>query len=113
LGFTAFNDLPVTSFALDDKAKKMLTPEYSFALATNFRLPMEYKASIRNIHQPCAVLAGTGDELFQTEKLEAIFRDEGKDWPVTLLPGVGHIPLTLDSDAVSEAVKIVIQLQTR
>jgi non-heme chloroperoxidase len=61
-GITAFNDLPVTSFALDPAAvKKGLTPEYSYALATNFRLPMDYKASIRNIHQPCAVLAGIDD----------------------------------------------------
>ncbi len=113
-GITAFNDLPVTSFALDPAAViKGLTPEYSYALATNFRLLMDYKASIRNIHQPCAVLAGIDDELFQTDKLEKIFRDEGKDWPITLLPGIGHIPLTLNTDAVSAAVEKVKQLQAR
>jgi alpha-beta hydrolase superfamily lysophospholipase len=113
-GITGFNDLPVTSFALDSAAlKNGLTPEYSYVLATNFRLPMDYKASIRNIHQPCAILAGIDDELFQTDKLEKIFRDEGKDWPVTLLPGVGHIPLTLNVDAVNAAAEMVTQLQTR
>ncbi len=113
-GVTAFNDLPVTSFALDPAAvKKGLTPEYSYALATNFRMPMDYKASIRNINQSCAVLAGINDELFQTDKLEEIFRDEGKDWPVTLLPGIGHISLTLNTNAVSAAVEKVNQLQAR
>jgi alpha-beta hydrolase superfamily lysophospholipase len=113
-GITSFNDLPVTRFALDPATvKKGLTPEYSYALATNFRLPMDYKTSIRNIHQPCAVLAGIDDELFQTDKLEKIFRDEGKDWPVTLLPGIAHIPLTLNTQAVSATVAKVEQLQAR
>lgn len=113
VGITAFNALPVISFALDDAAKKRLTPEYSYVLATNFRLPNDYQAAIRKIHQPSAVLAGKDDELFQTDKLEMIFREEGKNWPVTLLPGVGHIPLTLKPDAVHEAVNMVKQLQAK
>jgi hypothetical protein len=113
-GITDFNDLPVTSFALDPAAvKKGLAPEYSYALATNFRLPMDYKAAIRKINQPCALLAGIDDELSQTDKLEKIFRDEGKDWPVTLLLGIGHIPLTLNAGAVSNAIEMVKQLQMR
>jgi non-heme chloroperoxidase len=113
IGVTAFNDLDVISFALNAAAKKRLTPAYSYTLATNFRLPNDYKDAIRKIQQPCAVLAGQDDELFQTDKLEMIFRDEGKNWPVTLLPGIGHIPLTLNPDAVNEAVKWVKQLQTQ
>ena len=114
VGVTALNDLTVTSFALDPAAlKKGLTPEYSYALATNFRLPMDYRTAIRNIHQPCAILAGTDDELFKTDMLEKIFRDEGKDWPIALLPGVGHITLTLNTDAVGAAVDKVKQLQAR
>ncbi len=74
---------------------------------------MDYKAVIRKINQPCALLAGIDDELFQTDKLEKIFRDEGKDWPVTLLLGIGHIPLTLNAGAVSNAIEMVKQLQTR
>jgi len=42
-----------------------------------------------------------------------IFRGEGQNWPVTLLPGVGHIPLTLKPDAVLEAVNMVKQLQVK
>jgi alpha-beta hydrolase superfamily lysophospholipase len=113
VGITAFNDLPVVNFALDAAAKKILTPEYSYALATNFRLPNDYKSAIRKIRQPSAVLAGKDDELFQTDKLDMIFRGEGQNWPVTLLPGVGHIPLTLKPDAVLEAVNMVKQLQVK
>jgi len=107
LGVHVFNDLPVTSFALSDEAKTFLTPTYSFSLATNFKPLQDYEANIRAVHQPVKVVAGAADEAFATDKLEAIFRSQGKDWSVTLLPGIGHIPLTLDASAVSDIVKTV------
>lgn len=111
VGVRAFNRLPVTSFALNQEAKAFLTPEYSFALATNFRPHRDYLADIRSANQPCIVLAGTSDEAFLTDKLEAIFRSEGKDWPVHLLPGIGHIPLTLEPAALEAAVQAVQTMQ--
>jgi hypothetical protein len=36
-----------------------------------------------------------------------------KAWPVTLLPGIGHIPLTLESTAVEAAVKAVAGLRAQ
>ena len=107
VGIRAFNGLPVTSFALSEEAKTFLTPEYSFSLAANFEPQRDYEANIRAVHQPVAVLAGTSDEAFVTDKLEGIFRKQGRTWPVTLLPGIGHIPLTLDPGAVSASVKAV------
>ena len=107
VGIRAFNDMPVVSFALNEEAKSLLTPEYSFALAANFQPKTDYEANIKAVHQPCAVLAGTSDEAFYTDKLESTVRKQGKNWPVTLLPGVGHIPLTLDSNAVNAAVAAV------
>lgn len=111
VGVRAFNRLPVTSFALSQEAKADLTPEYSFALATNFQPHRDYLADIRSAKQPCIVLAGTEDEAFLTEKLETIFRSQGKDWPIHLLPGIGHIPLTLDPAAVEAAVQAVQAIQ--
>ncbi|MEZ4678270.1 MAG: alpha/beta hydrolase [Caldilineaceae bacterium] len=107
LGMRAFNDLPVTSFALREETKKILTPTYSFSLAVNFGPQRDYEANIRAVHQPVAVVAGTADEVFMTDKLEAIFRKQGQPWPVTLLPGIGHIALTLDPGAVKAAVRAV------
>jgi len=52
-------------------------------------------------------VAGTSDEAFYTDKLESTFRKQGKNWPVTLLPGIGHIPLTLEPSAVKAAVGAV------
>jgi alpha-beta hydrolase superfamily lysophospholipase len=107
LGIHAFNNLPVTSFALNEEARAFLTPEYSFALATNFRPQRDYEKNIKAVHRPCAVVAGISDEAFNTEKLESTFRKLGKNWPVTLLPGIGHIPLTLEPGAVNAAVGAV------
>jgi non-heme chloroperoxidase len=111
-GIRIFNNLPVIRFALTDEAKSLLTPEYSFALATNFEPKRDYEANIKAVHQPCAVLAGKDDEAFDTEKLEGIFRKQGKDWPVTLLPGIGHIALTLDPGAINAAIDAVKALQS-
>jgi pimeloyl-ACP methyl ester carboxylesterase len=107
IGIRAFNDLPVTKFALNEEAKAILTPEYSFALAQNFRPQRDYRANIRAVNQPLRVVAGQDDEVFYAEHFAEVFRAEGKDVPVTLIPGIGHIPLTLEHDAVQPAVAAV------
>ncbi|MDB5794720.1 MAG: alpha/beta hydrolase [Noviherbaspirillum sp.] len=113
LGIRTFNGLPVTNFALSEEAKTFLTPAYSYSLAANFQPQRDYEANIRAVHLPVAVVAGASDEVFVTEKLEGIFRKQGKPWPVTLLPGIGHIPLTLDAGAVSASVKAVETMPRR
>ena len=107
IGISAFNDLTVVRFALDENAKSFLTPEYSFALEDNFKPHRDYLADIRGMNNPCAILAGTADELFYTEKLEAIFKNPGNSCTVKLLPGIGHIPLTLEPASVDAAVRLV------
>ena len=112
LGIRAFNGLPVASFALNEEARKFLTPEYSFSLAANFAPHRDYEKDIKSVRRPCAVLAGANDEAFVTAELEPLFRALGQQWSVRLLPGVGHIALTLDPKAVGAAVSAVEVLQT-
>jgi non-heme chloroperoxidase len=107
LGIRAFDDLPVTRFALNDAARAMLTPQYSFALAQNFRPRADWRASIRAAGQPMRLLAGSDDEAFHAQRFAEVFKAEGKEVPVTLLPGLGHIALTLDPAAVRAAVAAV------
>lgn len=104
LGIHALQDLTVVRFALDDAAKTFLTPEYSFALAASFQPLRDWKANIRAVHRPVAVVAGADDEAFRTAELKAMFKAAGQDWPVTLVPGISHIPLTLDARAVAAVV---------
>jgi alpha-beta hydrolase superfamily lysophospholipase len=107
LGVRIFNDLPVTRFALNEEARTSLTSTYSFSLAANFGPLQDYEANIRAVHQPVKVVAGASDEVFATDELEAIIRKQGKSWSVTLLPGVGHTPLTLDPASIGAIVATV------
>ena len=112
VGLTAFNDLPVMRFALNEEVKSFLTPEYSFALASNFRPQRDYSANIKAVRGKCAIVAGAADELFFTDKFEPIIRSLGKNWPVTLVPGVGHINLTLGPSALAAAVAAVEKMRS-
>ena len=111
VGVSAFNWLPVTRFALSDEAKQFLTPEYGFNLAMNFSPHQDFVGDIRAANGKVAVLAGSADEAFYTDKLESVVRAAGKQWPVKLLTGIGHIPLTLEPMALDAIVKQVSLLQ--
>jgi alpha-beta hydrolase superfamily lysophospholipase len=113
IGITAFNDLPVVNFALDEKSRKFLTPQYSFALAQNFRPHHDYRADIRSANQPMEILAGKDDEAFYAERFAAVFSQEGKTVPVTLVPNTGHVALTLIPAAIQAAVSTVARLNNR
>jgi len=109
-GIHAFDHLLVVRYALDDEAKKFLTSAYSFNLAQNYRPKRDYKATIRAVDRPLRVIAGQNDELFHSDRFEAVFRAEGKNVPVDLIPGVDHIGLSLDPRALRAAVEAVNQL---
>jgi alpha-beta hydrolase superfamily lysophospholipase len=110
LGVHLFDELPVLSFALDDESRKFLTPQYSYALAMNFQPQRDYRANIRAMQQPARLLAGTDDEAFYADRFAQVFKAEGKEVPVTLIPGVGHIPVTLEPAAVQAAVQLVVAM---
>jgi non-heme chloroperoxidase len=110
-GVQAFNSLPVLSFALSDRARDSLTPQYDFNLAMNFRPERDYAANIKSVKRPCAILAGDADEVFKTDQLAGAVRAAGQDWPVELLPGIGHINLILAPAATVATVHLVGRLQ--
>ena len=112
-GIGMWNDLCVVRFALNDENKKLLTPVYSYSLAANFGPHEDWRSDVKAVRRPCGVLAGTKDEVFFTEKLEPLFRSLGKSWPVTLLPGINHMGVTFESQAVAATVSTVEALQAQ
>jgi alpha-beta hydrolase superfamily lysophospholipase len=110
IGVHAFDKLPVNKYALNEEAKSFLTPEYSYALAQNFRPERDWRANIRAIQQPVSLVAGRDDEAFYTERFAEIFKAEGKDAHITLIPGIGHIALTLEPTAIQAAVSAVTSM---
>ncbi len=112
IGVRAFNDLTVTRFALDEEARKFLTPHYSFALAQNFRPERDYRASVRALDRPVRVVVGEDDEAFHADRFAGVFEAEGKSVPVTRVPGVGHVALVLDPAAIGAAVSALQAMNT-
>jgi len=100
IGITRWNDLPVLRFALNDVARSLLTPSYSYTVATNFRPHNDYQNDIRNARGTVCIVAGQDDELFYADRFAELFAHAGKPVPVTLVPGVNHMGLTLDAVAV-------------
>lgn len=112
VGITLFNDLPVTAFAVQEADRARLTAQYSFALAQNFRPRPDYAADIAAVRRPMAVLAGQGDEAFHADRFEAVFAAGSPPIPnpVTLIPNIGHIAITLDPVAHQAAIAAVRQM---
>ena len=110
VGIRYWNDLPVVRFALTEEAKKFLTPEYDFNLAMNFAVNADYQADLRNAKGQVAILAGDTDEAFKTQELQGIVQSAGKDWPVQLLQGIGHIALTLDPEPLKAILDMTMHL---
>lgn len=103
-GLTWFQDLPVTRFALDQAARPLLTPQYSYALALNFRPRLDYRAEIQAAGQPMRVVAGQADEAFRADRFAQVFKEAGREVAVDVLPGIDHVGLTLESRAVAAVV---------
>ncbi|HZZ13916.1 MAG TPA: alpha/beta fold hydrolase [Paraburkholderia sp.] len=107
LRITAFNHLPTIAYALSPEASAWLTPQYSYNLMRNFRPRADYKADIRAARQPFEVLVGAQDEAFNAQAYAQVFADAGRVVPVTVVPGVGHIGLTLEAGAIAAIVEAV------
>lgn len=103
-GIARWNDLPVTQFALNDEAKKFLTPSYSYALATNFGAKLDYAKDIAKAPQSLKLIAGADDELMFADRYAAVFARAGKSIPITIVPATNHIGLTLNAAALSSIV---------
>ena len=100
VGITRWNDLAVLRFALNDEARRLLTPSYSYALMTNFGPHDDYQNDIRQARGTVCLVAGQDDELFYADRFADLFAQTGKPVPVILVPGINHILLTLDATAV-------------
>ena len=110
VGIRYWNNLPVVRFALTEEAKNFLTPKYDFNLNMNFAANSDYQADLLNAKGKVAILAGDADELLQSQELQGMLQSAGKVWAVQLLPGVQHIPLTLDPTALKAIVDLTMQL---
>ena len=95
---------------MSENTKTILTSEYSYALETNFRPHEDYRADLRNMHQPFRILIGENDEVYYPNRFAEVLKQAGKDVPVTIVPAVDHIHLILSPLALKNAVEAVRSL---
>ena len=112
-GIRSFNSLPVLRFAVNENAKAILTPEYSYALTMNFGPQRDYLADLRSMHQPFRILVGANDEVYYPDRFAEVLKQAGKNTPVTVVPGVDHVQLILSPVAFEKSIEALKSLRSQ
>lgn len=109
LGVDWFNGLPIVAFATSPKAPS-LTSVYSFRLAVDFGALRDYLAALGRSKKPVALLVGGSDELFFADRFAPLLKPARPDLPVTIVPGIGHIGMTVTPDGIAAIRKSFLEL---
>ena len=104
-GIHALDHLTTLAFAVDPNSRAKQTASYSFALMQNFAAHADFQADIRNVSKPMRVLIGSDDALFYADQFAPVFSTHRSDIPVTVLPGLDHIHMSLQPEALAAVVK--------
>jgi pimeloyl-ACP methyl ester carboxylesterase len=104
LGVQWFNELPIVAFATSPKASN-LTSVYSFRLAVDFGAPRDYLQAVARSTKAAALLVGGSDELFFSDRFAPLFRAVRPDLPITIVPGIGHIGMTVAPEGIAAVCK--------
>jgi non-heme chloroperoxidase len=103
-GIDWFNGLPIVAFATSPSAPH-LTSVYSFRLAVDFGAPPDYLAALGRSTKPAALLVGGSDELFFPDRFGPLFSPARPNLPITIVPGVGHIGMTVTPEGIAAVRK--------
>ena len=109
LGVDWFNGLPIVAFATSPKAPN-LTSVYSFRLAVDFGAPRDYLAGLGRSKKPAALLVGGSDELFFPDRFAPLLGSARPDMPITIVPGIGHIGMTVSPQGIAAIRKSFLEL---
>jgi pimeloyl-ACP methyl ester carboxylesterase len=109
LGIDWFNGLPIVAFATPPTVPN-LTSVYSFRLAVDFGAPRDYLAALGRSKKPAALLVGGSDELFFPDAFAPLFKSARPDLPITIVPGIGHIGMTLAPAGIAAVRKSFLDL---
>lgn len=107
-GMHFLDHLPVIVFATGDRPS--LTPVYSHPLLASMN-PQDADALLKAVDVPVTLLAGDKDEVFASHTYEDTIHASRPDAQVALLPGIGHVGMTLEPAAL-EAIAAAIPRNT-
>jgi pimeloyl-ACP methyl ester carboxylesterase len=106
-GIHIFEGLPVLAFAVPPEKRNVQTAFYSFRMLKNFGPRHEYLSDLRHAPGPVALLAGTRDEIFYSDRYAALLKPARPDLDITLVPGLGHMDMTIKPaglDAIADKI---------
>ena len=109
IGVGWFNGLPIVAFATSPDVPN-LTSVYSFRLAVDFGAPRDYLTAIGSSRRPAALLVGGADELFYPDRFAPLFEPVRPDMRITIVPGIGHIGMTVAPAGIAAVRKSFLDL---
>ena len=103
-----FDGLPVVAFAKrPDPAQPV--PTYSFRLARNFAPDLDFLGDFRRARKPVTLLVGSDDDEMIAAAYAPMLAAVRPDFPVEVVPGIGHIGMTLEPVALAAIRNAVVQ----
>lgn len=110
LGLPWFQHLSVVAFALPPSAAGKTTPTYSYRLQLSFRPHEDFLDDVRGIVRPTRLLVGEADELFIADQYAPLLEPLQPRLRVRMLPGVTHIGIVMDRNALREVAAEVSRI---
>lgn len=104
VGIHAFDHLQALAFG--DFNRPELTSNYSFRLMRGFATT-DFESDVRNAKAPLAVVVGADDNFFYSDRYAPALNAIRPGIPVTVLPGLAHIPLIVEPEAVPAITKAI------
>jgi pimeloyl-ACP methyl ester carboxylesterase len=107
-GIHAFDGLPVLAFAVPPENRNVQTAFYSWRMLQNFGPRAQYLDDLRRAPGPVFLLAGTKDEVFYPDRYAALLKPVRPDLSITLVPGLGHMDMTVKPAALAAITDTVM-----
>jgi non-heme chloroperoxidase len=107
-GIHAFGGLPVLAFAVAPEYRNVQTAFYSFRMLQNFGATQDYKQDLKRAPGSVALFVGGNDELFYPDRFAPLLKPARPDLTVRIIPGMGHMDMTVKSAAVEEIAASVM-----
>lgn len=104
LGVRRWNGLVALEFAVPAAWKTAITPTYSYRLMSDMQAGAGFRTMLEEAPRPVRVLTGADDELFYAERYH---RDVPARVPVEIVPGVDHMGLIVDPEALAAVAEAV------
>jgi pimeloyl-ACP methyl ester carboxylesterase len=106
-GIHGFEGLTTLEFAVAPQNREVQTAAYSYRMMRNFGPTDDYQGDLKRAPGPVTLLAGENDELFFTDKYAALLMPARPDLKIVMLPGLGHMDMTVKPAALDAIARIV------